>query len=87
MVLAKPNLVHIIAMMHMLRLKHYETYYAKKLMWYIHYAHKKHLLNWSTIVYKIHSTLFLKSILTNTKPKVRTCMTSRNVYIALVFYQ
>jgi hypothetical protein len=29
MVLAKPNLVRIIAMMHMLRLKHWETYYTK----------------------------------------------------------
>jgi hypothetical protein len=70
MVLTKPNLVRIIAMMHKLRLKHWETYYSKKFMWYIYYAHKKHLLNWSTIVYKIHSTLLRKSILTNTKPKV-----------------
>ncbi len=40
----------LFAMMHMLRLKHRETYYAKKFMWYIHYADKKHLLNWATII-------------------------------------
>jgi hypothetical protein len=35
MVVAKRSLVHIIAMMHMLRLKRWETYYTKK----IHVVH------------------------------------------------
>jgi hypothetical protein len=60
MVFIKPNLVHIIAMMHMLRLKHRETSCAKKFMWYIHYAHKKHLLNWATIILQNRFTIIMK---------------------------